>query len=432
MNQSFANKTFMGGEPTWANACVGDNGAPGEIDYAEGFASAANTLLDSAIADQGVNLPVDTLVYPICFTMRHAIELFLKKVSKDLAKIETLRKVAVTDLKHLDASHDLGQIWFHVKNRASAIDERLVEHIGKLNEYITDVAAMDATGQVFRYPFDNSHKKHLTSIGIINFVVLKRRFVHMQQLLKDLNQTTIDLVEEYSWGTFTKKLSRLQLRKIASELPARSRWRESFFDQVKDDLMAKYAVSGNELSQAINLIQRRHEMAICIGVHVPIPGLSVAALERFFDRWCEANDVQLVINPPPPRIVSPAEIAEALRDDLHRKERGNALAEEINHDEYAAIQALFYFWDEAPVSEAFERVLVIYQREAGRYKANPVEFQQSLTNMMGKSRVFERILYSLDLLGQTEALDVIIQRYGLEPARARLLEKSTLRKAMPV
>lgn len=431
MNQSFANKTFMGGEPTWANACVGDNGAPGEIDYAEGFASAANALLGSVIADQGINLPVDTLVYPICFTMRHAIELFLKKVSKDLAKIGTLRKVAEPDF-NLDASHDLNRIWSHVKTHAQLTDERLTAQIEKLNEYITDVAAMDATGQVFRYPFDLNNKKHLTSIGIINFLVLKRRFNLIQHQLKDLNQTMIDLVEEYSWRTFTKNLSRLQLRKIASELPVRSRWGEEFFDQVRDDLTAKYKVSNKELCRAIKLIEQRHEMAAYIGVQVPIPGLSVSALERFFDRWCEANDAQLVINPPPPRIVSPADIAEALRDDLHRQKLGNALWEKINPDEYAAIQALFYFENETPVSEAFERVLVIYQREAGRYKANPIEFQQSLTNMMGKSRVFERILYSLDFLGQNEALEVIIQRYGLEPARARLLEKSTLRKAMPV
>jgi hypothetical protein len=430
MSLSFANKTFMGGEPTWANACVGDNGAPGAIDYAEGFASAANTLLDSAIADQGINLPVDTLVYPVCFTMRHAIELFLKKVTGDLAEIGTLRGAALPAFNQV-ASHDLGLIWAYVKTNAPTTDERLVDHVKKLDEYITDVADMDATGQVFRYPSDLDNKKHLTSIGIINFVVLKRRFNQIQPLLEGLNRTMVDLVEEYRWGTFTTNLSRLQLRKIASELPARSRWGEPSFDQVRNDLKAKYKVSSGELSQAIKLIQRRHEMAACIGAPVPIPGLSVAALERFFDKWCAANNVQLVISPPPPRIVSPADIAEALRDDLYRQELGNALATDIDPDEYAAIKALFYFESEAPVSEAFERVLVIYQSQAGRYKANQTAFQQSLRDMMGNSRVFERILYSLDFLGQTEALEVIIQRYGLEPARGRLLERSALRKMMP-
>jgi len=134
---------------------------------------------------------------------------------------------------------------------------------------------------------------------------------------------------------------------------------------------------------------------------------------------------------PPPRVVSAADIAEALQDDLRRQELGSALAAEIDPDEFAAIKALFYFESEAPVSEAFERVLAIHRREAGDHKANRAAFQQSLREMVGKVRVFERILYSLDFLGQTEALEAIIQRYGLEPARGRLLENSTLRKSIP-
>jgi hypothetical protein len=196
-------------------------------------------------------------------------------------------------------------------------------------------------------------------------------------------------------------------------------------------LKAKYKVGSKELSQAITLIQQRHEMALCIGAPVPIPGLSIAALERFFDKWCAANDVQLVINPPPPRIVYYANISVALGDDLHRQELCNTLAAEIEPKEYAVIKALFYFEDEAPVSEAFERVLVIYQRESALYKANPVTYKQSLRKMIGKIRVFDRILYSLDFLGQSAALETIIQRYGLESARGRLLEKSTFRKAIP-
>ena len=430
MTICLANRTFIGGEPTWANACVGDNGAPGAIDYAKGFASAANALLEIAIANRGLTLPVDTLIYPVCFSMSHAIELFLKKVTEDLAEIDTLRGVAVPVFSQA-ASHDLGLIWSYVKTRAPLTDERLVDQVKKLDEYVTDVADMDATGQVFRYPTDLDNKKHLTRVGIINFVVLKRRFNQIQPLLEGLNRTMVDLVEEYRWGTLTTNLSRLQLRKIASELPARSRWGEEFFDQVRDDLRAKYKVSKSELSRAIKLIEQRHEMAACIGVQVPIPGLSVAALERFFDKWCRANDVQLVITPPPPRIVSSSDIWEALKDDLSRQELGNALAAEIDPDEYAAICALFYFEDEAPVSEAFERVLAIYQREAGLHKADPVAFQQSLKDMMGKTRVFERILYSLDFLGQVDTLEVIIERYGLEPARARLLGKSMRMKAIP-
>lgn len=158
MSKSFANMTFMGANPTWANACVGDNGAPGMVDYAEGFATAANALLDTAIADQGTKLTVDTLVYPVCFTMRHAIELFLKNVTVNLAQIGEARGVSLPAFD-LVASHDLGRIWAYVKTHAPATDERLAGLVSKLDEYVTDVADMDATGQVFRYPFDLESKK---------------------------------------------------------------------------------------------------------------------------------------------------------------------------------------------------------------------------------------------------------------------------------
>lgn len=139
----------------------------------------------------------------------------------------------------------------------------------------------------------------------------------------------------------------------------------------------------------------------------------------------------MVINPPPPRIVSATDISDALRDELHRQELCNALAAEIDPDQYAAIEALFYFKDDPPVSEAFEKTLAIHQREAARYKANPAALKHSLRDMMDNIRVFERILYSLDLLGQADALEAVFARYGLEPARERLLEVSKRRKAIP-
>jgi len=423
MDLAFANKTFRGAEPTWANACVGENGAPGIIDYASGFAAAANALLDSAIATQGIELTVDTLVYPICFTMRHAIELFLKSAAEDLISIGEMRGVALPQFSYKE-SHDLGVIWRYVRNYGRTMDERLAEILVGLDEYILDVAAVDASGQVFRYPFDLENKKHLTEIGIINFIVLKARFNEVERLLLALSQMTAKLGEEYRLGTFTKKLSRLQLCQLATELPPRSAWQEVSFDDLKAALMAKYKLSSNDFSKALKLIQKRHEMAAKIGMQVSIPGFTLDALQSFFDQWCRVNKVTHVIESPPSRFVGLGELHDALRDHAAAKVSAQALSTEISFEEFAAIQALFEFESEAPVSEAFDRVLSTYQKRIDRHRANPDEYLRVLIGMMGKMRAFERILYSLDMLGQTEAMEAIIARYGLEPARERLLERS--------
>lgn len=427
MHLAFANKTFRGSEPTWANACVGENGAPDIIDYASGFAAAANALLDSAIATQGIELTVDTLVYPVCFTMRHAIELFLKSAAEDLIGIGEMRGVALPPFSQKE-SHDLGVIWRYVRGHALATDERLAEVVSGLDEYVLDVAAMDASGQVFRYPFDLENRKHLTEIGIINFLVLKVRFSEVERLLLALSRMTETLVAEYRWGTFTKKLSRHQLRQLATELPPRSAWKEVSFDDVKASLMAKYKLSSNDFCKALSRIQQRHEMAACIGIQVPIPGFTLEALQCFFDHWCKVNELKHVIEPPPPRIVGSGELHDAVRDHTDRLVSAKALASEISFEEFAAIQALFEFEDEAPVSEAFDRALSIHQRRIHRHRADPDEYMRVLTKLMGKIRAFERILYSLDMLGQTEALEAVLTRYGLEPARERLLERSRRHK----
>ena len=68
------------------NACVGNNGGPYDLyDYAKGYFDATKTLL-AHVRDEG-NL-IDLIVYPICFNFRHAIELYIKYVITDLAKVK--------------------------------------------------------------------------------------------------------------------------------------------------------------------------------------------------------------------------------------------------------------------------------------------------------------------------------------------------------
>jgi hypothetical protein len=429
MNLAIENRTFRGSDPAWANACVGENGSPDIIDYASGFATAANALLDCAIETQGRDLAVDTLVYPVCFTMRHAIELFLKSAAEDLNTIGRIRGFSLPPFSHKE-SHNLGVIWCYVKEHAIGIDKRFGKVISELDEYVLDVSAMDASGQVFRYPFDLENRKHLSEIGVINFQVLKTRFNEVEQLLLALSRLIAELLKEFRWGTFTTKLSRHQLRQLAVELPLRSTWREGQFDSIKATLRAKYNLSSNEFCKALNLIQQRHEMAACIGVVVKIPGLTIEALRCFFDQWCKVNELKHVIEPPKPRLIGADELLDALQDHAARQESAKALASEICAEEFAAIEALFEFEQEAPVSEAFDRVFSISQKRIDLHRNDPDEYLRAVSRMMGKIRAFHRILYSLDFLGQAEALEELIKRYGLETARASLLERSQRQKSV--
>lgn len=101
MNQRIENDTFSGGETTHLNATVGNNGsfapegeARSNTDYALGFSSAALELIRAAKESSELRTHLDFLVYPICFNMRHAVELRLKKWWKDLGVLGLKEKLS--------------------------------------------------------------------------------------------------------------------------------------------------------------------------------------------------------------------------------------------------------------------------------------------------------------------------------------------------
>ena len=102
------NNTFSGGVNSRFNATVGNNGsgsplgeARSNIDYAIGFSSAAIELIEVALTSDKIENSLDYLVYPICFNMRHAVELQLKKVWKDLSSLAVYRKVKLNDHRNI-------------------------------------------------------------------------------------------------------------------------------------------------------------------------------------------------------------------------------------------------------------------------------------------------------------------------------------------
>ena len=199
------NTTFIGGAPTWANACVGENGFPGYWEYAKGFSQAATILIDVVLRGRGLEHSVDEMVYPVCFNMRHSVELRLKGAISELTLIEKCR---CRDLQFdFAGSHDIGNIWGFFAEKARAVDDRYEPIISRLDKRVIDIAEVDATGQTFRYPLDTESQKHLVDVSIINFVVLKESFAELEAALDDLHRLSRYLLDEYACGSFTKRLS---------------------------------------------------------------------------------------------------------------------------------------------------------------------------------------------------------------------------------
>nr|WP_315227077.1 hypothetical protein [uncultured Albidiferax sp.] len=426
------NATFKGWEPTWANACVGENGNPQIYEYASGYASAANLLLDQVIEKEGRSLYVDIFIYPICFNMRHAIELFLKAAAVSLEQLAKIRSSAIPAFD-LTGSHDLGNIWTYVREHASQFDLRYVELLTELNRYVADVAEIDATGQVFRYPFDLDNNKHLTSVSVINVVILKERWAILERLLKNLNRLNDDLLIEYGWGGFTAKLSRLQLAQIAAALPARDQWSLLEFDQVKSDLCKKYTLSSNDFSKALHAIQSRRELAAICGHVIPIPGLDVSALQQFLEIWMKKHDLAKIVAPPsefdPGRDFVEPNFEEMISYYEESEKLQKELVKTVKPGAFAALRALFYFDREDAFSEVFEKLLIQYQKASAEYANVPASYFNDARHLLEKTSAFVSILNSLNFLGQAEMVNAVVDRYQLHGQVSKLLEPSERARA---
>ena len=107
------NQTFVCAKPSHLNACVGENGNPTYVQYAIGFSQAANLLIDQVIEDD-IKYPVDDFIYPVCFNMRHSVELRLKGA---ITELQILGTIAGKNLDFdLSGSHDIG--WLVANNQS--------------------------------------------------------------------------------------------------------------------------------------------------------------------------------------------------------------------------------------------------------------------------------------------------------------------------
>jgi hypothetical protein len=355
------NSTFAGGEPTWANACVGENGSPGYWDYARGYSRAENLLIDQVLLNRGQDYSVDEFVYPVCFNMRHSVELRLKGAITQLQIIEEIRGERLEF--DLSGSHDIGLIWEFFCRRSKSIDSRYDEPNSALEPRIMDISDVDATGQTFRYPISMESKRHLIDVALINFVNLRKQFNALESDLEGLHRLNIYLIEEYAQGSFTKNLPRNRLFRLANSLPRRSNWSDDSFASLKAGIKETLGISGRELSCGIKIIESHFEFAPLIGVEPPLLGTTEDDIDRFLTQWLRLHEIPSDSEPVTVEfssasysslfkyIVARAKIKEDVWDSL-----SGTLTPEI----LAGLTTLFYFGRELDFSERYK---AIYERQ---------------------------------------------------------------------
>lgn len=274
-------------------ACVGDNGGTDNFDIREGFKSSVEIMI-KAVENGAYE---DTMIYPVVYNIRHSIELSMKIIIEYLLHIYNFRKVSFCEEdKKKIYTHDIEKLDAIIQKYYS-FDHRIIEKYDRVQPYLKDYY-FDKKGDVFKYESDKDGNPHLIKLGInsISYDVLKRKYNEMMSFFDDLIFEVAYLCKEYSMGTFTKHLSRENIRDIAKMLPLRKNWRSDEFSIVKEEIKQKYLIGSKEFSDALNIIQEHCEFCSYIGMEIKIGAIEEHELREYAKLVVEMNGEDLFNN----------------------------------------------------------------------------------------------------------------------------------------
>ena len=271
--------------------------------YMLGFAQAAMALVRAAInpqpteasaatleelVDDGeVGVHIDAVVYPICFCARHHVELFLKA---QIERLKKLRGVAVNP--KVMGDHAILPLLNELQQVCKRTDPRLTAQLEPLLSPIVELHAFDKTGQTFRYRTSTEQELHLEDVSVINLGSLEEGLKKLFADTVEFDLVAEHIAREYQQGTFTPKLSRVNLFELAEELPDEETWKESTtFFPIRDAFKARHKISTKEFAAAVNVIKANRTLASRIGMELPLPGLSPEVVERLASLSATAEDL---------------------------------------------------------------------------------------------------------------------------------------------
>ena len=376
-------------------ACVGDNGGTDDFDIREGFKTSVNILIE-AVENGACE---DTLVYPIVYNVRHSIELSLKIVIERLIFIHSIknRRFDQSDKKKI-YTHNL-QLLENIIVKYYSIDKRIAELFDKVRPYLKDYY-FDVKLDVFKYETDHQGTPHLITQGIssISYDVLKVTYSEMMKIFDELIFETAYLCKEYGTGTFTKSLSRKDIKDISFELPQRNEWKEDSFDVCKAEIKKKYNIGSKEFSEALNIIQRHREFCEHIGMEILLGNIPEEQLKEYAELVIAMNDEE---EPSTCRRLDDG-LLESLTAVQNKARRRNDLAKNISDDTLACLFVFREFGNSMGIfSEDADKILEHFRKSKfdRMYMIKKVE----------KIPVLKRILWGMDRCGQTTYYNVIAE-----------------------
>lgn len=354
------------------NATLGSQGH--EENYLDGYIEAAIELAD-ALFEKRLYGKRDTLVLPILYNARHAVELNLKFAADKLASAGVIKD----DERKPD--HDIARYWLRL-HEAQIPDLNLRGAVDALKPYVDSLAQIDRDGQELRYHRNRDDTLSLSQFAIVNLRLVRASLHALKEMLEALKYRTIDLIDERHTETFTPNCSRSDLFAIAKRLPPRAEWSEAIFDERKADIRAMYGLSSQGFQKAVAAIQSKRELRGIIGLESDLLHLTDEDILWVVSQWRRLHPKREGSAEPRVAIINAKDLYEdLLKDRSIEQEVYPAIAQRLDVGKTAELEALFYLGRDRRRSEYYEAMV----KDAMRTHAAATDKGEAVRNLMSKT-----------------------------------------------
>jgi len=320
------------------NACIGRQGD--EENYIDGYIDAAKALAE-AVIERKLFGARDTLVLPILYNARHAVELVLKFATERLANAGAVPRIGMH-------SHNVMTYWRHVETVG---DEKLREELAALKPFVASLNRIDTDGQALRYHVTREGARSLDDRGLANLEVIRESLYTLSEVISAFKYRTLSYLDERATGTITARCSRRDLAAIANMLPHRDMWRSKEFADAKNKIKSRYQLSNTQLSLALNVIQGSRELNALLGVESTLMHLSDEKSEWLAKQWRLMHPARDETGTVVSGFAAIRALIESAADD---GEVVKAVAAKLTEDELADVDAMFYIALTRAPSEHYE------------------------------------------------------------------------------
>lgn len=382
-NDPFFRKGF---DTNW-NALIGRQGR--EENYLDGYIQAAITLAEVVI-EQALYRKRDTLVLPILFNARHAVELTLKFATDRLAKAKLIRKEGHR------RNHNIKGYWDLLFDSEIG-DETLLQTIIALKPFVISLSQIDSDGQELRYHRNRDDQPSLLKYSLANLKLIRTSLYELMKLLSVLTNRTIEFLEERKTGSYTNRCSRSDLLAIARLLPSRVDWGTVEFDQQKEIVKERFQLGNRQFSIALERIQANREMRAILGMESQLVHLTDDEIVLAVEQWrClhsvrEPSDKSHSLH-----YFASVRFAAMMDENVVRQEVASTILSKLSRDDLADLETIFYLGRDDEYTEYYEASVARTYKEHAASNDPQVE----IFHLMDKMNFFDALQVAVHRLGR--------------------------------